>query len=123
MTDPVLLAIDQGTSSTRAIGFTIGGEVVATAQQNFAQIYPQSAWVEHDAEVIWAGVLATSRQTLSQLADAGHSVAAIGIANQRETTVVWDRRSGKPIHHAIVWQDRRTADRCRQLRSGFDPIL
>jgi glycerol kinase len=115
MTDESLLAIDQGTSSTRAIGFSLTGDVLATEQQSFEQIYPSDGWVEHDAEVIWATVLSTSRQALQQLKDQQQHVAAIGITNQRETTILWDRRSGAPIHNAIVWQDRRTADRCRQL--------
>jgi len=115
MADGILLAIDQGTSSTRAIGFSLTGEVLATEQQNFEQIYPADGWVEHDAEVIWATVLSTSRQALQRLNDQGQRAAAIGITNQRETTILWDRRTGVPIHNAIVWQDRRTADRCRQL--------
>jgi glycerol kinase len=115
MTDDILLAIDQGTSSTRSIGFSLTGEALATEQQTFEQIYPADGWVEHDAEVIWATVLSTSRQALQRLNDKQRRVAAIGITNQRETTILWDRRSGVPIHNAIVWQDRRTADRCRQL--------
>jgi glycerol kinase len=111
----ILLAIDQGTSSTRAIGFSTGGEVVAVEQQSFEQIYPGPGWVEHDAEVIWATVLSTSRQVVQRLSEAKRRVAAIGITNQRETTILWDRRSGTPLYNAIVWQDRRTADRCRQL--------
>jgi glycerol kinase len=115
MAEEILLAIDQGTSSTRAIGFSLTGNVLATEQQSFEQIYPADGWVEHDAEVIWATVLSTSRQALQRLRDNQQHVAAIGITNQRETTILWDRRSGAPIHNAIVWQDRRTADRCRQL--------
>jgi glycerol kinase len=111
----VLLAIDQGTSSSRAIGFTAGGEVLTIEQQSFEQIYPAPGWVEHDAEVIWATVMSTSRRTLQRLREAGGAVAAVGITNQRETTVLWDRRSGAPIYNAIVWQDRRTADQCREL--------
>ena len=114
MTD-ILLAIDQGTSSTRAIGFSTDGEVVAVEQQSFEQIYPGPGWVEHDAEVIWATVMSTSRQVVQRLSEAKRRVAAIGITNQRETTILWDRRSGTPIYNAIVWQDRRTADRCREL--------
>jgi glycerol kinase len=115
VTDDILLAIDQGTSSTRAIGFSAGGEVVALEQQSFEQIYPGPGWVEHDAEVIWATVLSTGRQVVQRLSEAKRRVAAIGITNQRETTILWDRRSGAPIYNAIVWQDRRTADRCREL--------
>jgi glycerol kinase len=115
MTDESLLAIDQGTSSTRAIAFSLTGDVLVTEQQTFEQIYPSDGWVEHDAEVIWATALSTSRQALQHLRDLRRHVAAIGITNQRETTILWDRRSGAPIHNAIVWQDRRTADRCREL--------
>ncbi|HME38726.1 MAG TPA: glycerol kinase GlpK [Steroidobacteraceae bacterium] len=111
----ILLAIDQGTSSTRAIGFSAAGEVLGVEQQSFEQIYPGPGWVEHDAEVIWATVLSTSRRLLQSFDQAQRKVAAIGITNQRETTILWDRRSGAPIYNAIVWQDRRTADRCRQL--------
>ena len=114
----VLLAIDQGTSSSRAMAFSPEGEILATEQQPFEAIYPASGWVEHDAEVIWATVLSTTRSVLEQLRRMGHSVAAIGITNQRETTVVWDRRSGAPIHNAIVWQDRRTAEQCRKLAAS-----
>jgi glycerol kinase len=111
----VLLAIDQGTSSSRAMAFSPEGEILASEQQPFEAIYPASGWVEHDAEVIWATVLSTTRAVLERLRRAKHGVAAIGITNQRETTVVWDRRTGAPIHNAIVWQDRRTAERCREL--------
>jgi glycerol kinase len=113
--DDTLLAIDQGTSSTRAIGFSAAGEVLGAEQQSFEQIYPGPGWVEHDAEVIWGTVLATARRLLQRFDEAGRTVAAVGITNQRETTILWDRRSGAPLYNAIVWQDRRTADRCRQL--------
>jgi glycerol kinase len=122
MTDDILLAIDQGTSSTRAIGFTAAGDVVAVEQQSFEQIYPGPGWVEHDAEVIWATVMSTSRRIVQRLREAKRKVAAIGITNQRETTILWDRRSGAPIYNAIVWQDRRTADRCRELSGGQGEI-
>jgi glycerol kinase len=111
----VLLALDQGTSSSRAIAFTTTGQVRAVEQQSFEQIYPAPGWVEHDAEIIWATILSTARGVLEQLKSNGDQVLAVGITNQRETTVLWDRRTGAPIHHAIVWQDRRTADRCRAL--------
>ena len=113
-TDGILLAIDQGTSSSRAIAFSPDGTLVATEQQAFQQLYPASGWVEHDAEVIWATVLSTTRAVVERLRGK-HPVIAIGLTNQRETTVVWNRRTGIPIHNAIVWQDRRTAERCRQL--------
>jgi glycerol kinase len=113
--DDILLAIDQGTSSTRAIGFSAAGEVMAVEQQSFEQIYPGPGWVEHDPEAIWNTVATTGRAVLERLAHANRAVAAIGITNQRETTLVWDRRTGAPIYNAIVWQDRRTAERCREL--------
>jgi glycerol kinase len=121
VSDEVLLSIDQGTSSSRAMAFSLEGETVAVEQQTFEQIYPAPGWVEHDAEVLWATVLSTTRKLLRRL-DAAHTgVAAVGIANQRETTVIWDRRSGVPLYNAIVWQDRRTADRCRELhRDGSE---
>jgi glycerol kinase len=106
-----ILAIDQGTTSTRAIVFDEGGEVLAVAQREFEQHYPQPGWVEHDPEEIWESTLAVCREALT----AGGPVAGIGITNQRETTVVWERASGRPVHRAIVWQDRRTAERCEAL--------
>jgi glycerol kinase len=117
----VLLAIDQGTSSSRAIGFSAAGDLIAMEQQPFEQIYPFPGWVEHNAEVIWSSVVSTTRRVLERLREAGGTVVAVGITNQRETTVLWDRRSGKPIHNAIVWQDRRTADRCRELDRTHAP--
>ena len=118
---PLLLAIDQGTTSSRAIVFDTRGAVRATAQREFAQHYPASGWVEHDPEEIWSTTLAVTRKAF---ADAGGMIAAVGITNQRETTVVWDRSSGTPIHRAIVWQDRRTAARCRELRdAGHEPAV
>lgn len=116
MSNEVLLAIDQGTSSSRAIAFSVTGQSLAVEQQSFEQIYPDQGWVEHDAEVIWATVLSTARKIVQRLGETGASVAAVGITNQRETTVLWDRRTGTPIHNAIVWQDRRTAERCRELK-------
>ena len=118
----VLLAIDQGTSSSRAIGFSAAGDMIAMEQQPFEQIYPSPGWVEHNAEVIWSSVVSTTHRVLERLREAGGTVAAVGITNQRETTVLWDRRSGKPIHNAIVWQDRRTADRCRELDRTYAPM-
>jgi glycerol kinase len=115
MAEDILLAIDQGTSSSRAMAFSLAGKTIALEQQTFEQIYPAPGWVEHDVEVIWATVLSTTRQLLRKLADASTRVAAVGITNQRETTIVWDKRTGAPLSNAIVWQDRRTADRCREL--------
>ncbi len=109
-----LMAIDQGTSSSRAIVFAKDAGVVASAQQEFPQEYPRPGWVEHDPEAIWKSVLEVSKQTLSGC-DAGE-IAGLGITNQRETTLVWDRKTGECVHRAIVWQDRRTADFCQQLK-------
>ena len=118
---PLLLAIDQGTTSSRAIVFDVHGAIRAIARRELAQHYPAGGWVEHDPEEIWSATLAVTREAL---AAADGAVAAIGITNQRETTVVWDRASGAPIHRAIVWQDRRTAARCRTLRdAGHEPAV
>jgi glycerol kinase len=110
-----VLVIDQGTTSTRAIVFDAAAAAVATAQLEFAQLYPKPGWVEHDPEEIWRSVLGTAREALARAGVASADLAGIGIANQRETVVVWDRRSGRPIHNAIVWQDRRTAPLCERL--------
>ena len=124
MAEPALLAIDQGTSSTQAIGFDRSGEVLAQAQQSFEQIYPASGWVEHDPEVLWATTLSTTREVLQKLRERGRQAAAIGVTNQRETTLLWDRRSGVPLYNAIVWQDRRAAERCRTLaQAGREAML
>jgi glycerol kinase len=111
-----VLAIDQGTTSSRAIVFRRDCSVAAVAQQEFPQHFPQSGWVEHDPDDIWRTVLATGRDAIARAGLAPRDIAAIGIANQRETTLVWDRATGKPIHNAIVWQDRRTAPMCRRLK-------
>ena len=114
-----LLALDQGTSSSRALVFDRSGRLLASAQRELTQHYPQPGWVEHDAEEIWFGQAQCAREALAK---AGVKVAAIGITNQRETTVLWDRVTGEPLHKAIVWQDRRTADFCETLRSqGLEP--
>ncbi len=116
--DPLLLAIDQGTSSSRCIAFSTRGIPVALDQHAFEQIYPASGWVEHDPEVIWATTLSATREVLKRVhAGSGH-VAAIGVTNQRETTLLWDRRTGIPVYNAIVWQDRRTAELCRKLQDA-----
>ncbi len=111
-----LLALDQGTTSSRAIVFRDDGGVHSMAQQEFAQIYPQPGWVEHDAEAIWQSQLATARQALQQGGLSPADIAGLGITNQRETTLLWHRRTGQPLHHAIVWQDRRTEPLCQQLQ-------
>ncbi|MEN3793853.1 glycerol kinase GlpK [Fulvimarina sp. MAC3] len=110
-----VLAIDQGTTSSRAIVFDDQFRVVGVGQKEFAQHFPRSGWVEHDPEDIWKSVIETIRTALSDASISASDIAAIGITNQRETVVIWDRATGKPIHNAIVWQDRRTADICRQL--------
>jgi glycerol kinase len=111
-----LLALDQGTSSSRSIVFDLEGRIVASAQQELPQIYPQPGWVEHDPLEIWRGQLATAREALARAGLRAGDIRALGITNQRETTVVWNRRSGQPIHHAIVWQDRRGEPECARLR-------
>jgi glycerol kinase len=113
--EPYILAIDQGTTSSRAIVFDTQGRAVSHAQMEFPQIYPRDGWVEHDPEAIWSTTLQVSRQAFAQAEARGGRVVAIGITNQRETAVVWDRETGKPVCNAIVWQDRRTADACRRL--------
>jgi glycerol kinase len=113
--EPYILAIDQGTTSTRAILFDANAAPVASHAIELRQIYPANGWVEHDAQEIWQTTLACCRAALKGVP--ASSVAAIGITNQRETTVIWDRATGKPLHNAIVWQDRRTADRCRALKA------
>ena len=112
-----ILAIDQGTTSTRAIVFDRRGRALITAQLEFKQYYPGDGWVEHDPEEIWSTTLSVCGDALAQADAAGLNIAAIGITNQRETTVVWDRKTSKPIHNAIVWQDRRTAERCAELKA------
>ncbi len=112
-----LLALDQGTSSSRSIVFDPQGRIVALAQREFRQIYPQPGWVEHDPHEIWDTQLATAQEALHQAGLAARDIAAIGITNQRETTLLWDRRTGEPVHNAIVWQDRRTEPLCAQLRA------
>ncbi|MEQ1773767.1 MAG: glycerol kinase GlpK [Burkholderiales bacterium] len=114
---PFILALDQGTTSSRAMVFDQAGAVRAVAQREFRQIFPQPGWVEHDPMEIWDTQLAVAREALAKAGLRAHDIAAIGITNQRETTVVWDRKTGVPIHNAIVWQDRRTADHCETLKA------
>ncbi len=118
MSQPLILSIDQGTTSSRAMLFEKNGQSFATSQQEFTQIYPKAGWVEHDPEEIWTKTLAVCRDALNQAKSAGRDVVGIGITNQRETTVIWNRKTGKPIFNAIVWQDRRTADTCRGLKEA-----
>ena len=113
-----VMAIDQGTTSSRAILFDADFNSLSVAQQEFTQFYPKSGWVEHDADEIWRSVVDVTRDALAQAGLTAADIAAIGITNQRETVVVWDRKTGEPIHPAIVWQDRRTADFCAQLKAA-----
>ncbi|MEP3655378.1 MAG: glycerol kinase GlpK [Litorimonas sp.] len=114
MTD-VILSIDQGTTSSRTLVFSLEGEILFSAQEEFPQIYPQDGWVEHDPEAIWSTVLSTLTKSYDWAVSQGMSIKAIGITNQRETTLVWDKETGAPIYNAIVWQDRRTAKQCQVL--------
>ncbi|MCP3054707.1 glycerol kinase GlpK [Aurantimonas marianensis] len=119
-----VLAIDQGTTSSRAIVFDDGFRIVGVGQEEFPQHFPRSGWVEHDPEDIWRSVVATVRTALADASLSASDIAAIGITNQRETALIWDRDTGKPIHNAIVWQDRRTADICRKLvEDGAEPEI
>lgn len=113
-----ILSFDQGTTSSRAIVFDKKGKVVSMAQKEFKQYYPKSGWVEHDAHEIWSSQLSVATEAVAQAGIKVVEIAAIGITNQRETTIVWDRKTGKPIYKAIVWQDRRTAEHCEQLRKA-----
>jgi len=113
-----VLAIDQGTTSTRAIVFDATGRPVATAQKELPQIFPKPGWVEHDPEEIWRATVEVCRAALAKAGLEARDLAGIGITNQRETTVVWDRATGKPVHNAIVWQDRRTSDHCAELKKA-----
>src|SRR5262245_16534780 len=112
-----ILALDQGTTSSRAIVFDREGGIRAVAQKEFTQVFPQAGWVEHDPREIWASQIGVAVEALGRARARPADVAAVGITNQRETTIVWDRASGEPIHNAIVWQDRRTADYCERLKA------
>ena len=114
---PYLLAIDQGTTSSRAIVFDHDGVIRAAAQKEFRQIFPQTGWVEHDPEEIWASQINVAAEALDRAGLTSRDIAGLGITNQRETTLIWDRDTGEPIHNAIVWQDRRTAGFCEQLKA------
>jgi glycerol kinase len=118
----VILVIDQGTTSTRSIVFGLDAEPVASAQAEFQQLYPRPGWVEHDPETLWRTTLMTAREALKRAVCGAGELAAIGIANQRETALIWERATGKPIANAIVWQDRRTAEACATLKAeGAEP--
>jgi glycerol kinase len=119
-----LLALDQGTTSSRALVIDESGKVVAVAQKEFTQIFPQPGWVEHDPNEIWASQIGVAADALGRAGISAKDVSAIGITNQRETAVVWDRKTGEPIHNAIVWQDRRTAPICDKMKAdGLEPMI
>jgi glycerol kinase len=119
-----ILAFDQGTTSSRSVIVDHDGKIVAAAQKEFKQIYPKPGWVEHDPMEIWSSQSSTATEALSRASLRSSDIAAIGITNQRETTLVWDRKTGKPVYNAIVWQDRRTADYCRQLKhDGIEEMV
>lgn len=118
MSDKYILALDQGTTSSRAIIFNHGGEIISIAQKPFEQYFPKAGWVEHDAQEIWSTQSSVAAEVVAQADLEARDIEAIGITNQRETTVVWDTETQKPIHRAIVWQDRRTSDYCEELKAA-----
>lgn len=118
-----ILALDQGTTSSRSIIFDHEGNVVSVGQKEYRQIYPKAGWVEHDPKEIWISQIDTAADALDKAGLAAADIAAAGITNQRETTIIWDRRTGEPIHNAIVWQDRRTADICNEIRRGHADMI
>lgn len=119
-----ILAFDAGTTSSRAIVFDHKGEIVSVAQKEFTQMFPQSGWVEHDPHEIWSSQAAVTAEAISKIGINGTNIAGIGITNQRETTIVWDRETGEPVYNAIVWQDRRTSDYCNDLKNdGLIPYI
>ena len=118
----MILALDQGTTSSRAIVFDETGTIRAVAQREFTQHFPRPGWVEHDPEEIWATQVAVAGEAIARAGVRARDIAAIGITNQRETTVVWERATGRPVYNAIVWQDRRTAEACDALKArGLEP--
>ncbi|UTN04117.1 glycerol kinase GlpK [Flavobacterium bizetiae] len=117
MQEKLILALDQGTTSSRAILFNHEGEIVSLSQKPFEQIFPKPGWVEHDPNEIWSSQISTAAEVIAKVGISGREVAAIGITNQRETTIVWDRETSEPIYNAIVWQDRRTAKFCDELKA------
>ena len=114
---PYVLALDQGTTSSRAILFDHDGGIASVAQREYTQLFPKSGWVEHDPLEIWSSQIAVATEVLGRARIRPRDIAAIGITNQRETTIIWDRATGQPIHNAIVWQDRRTSDICDRLKA------
>lgn len=124
MTKKYIMALDQGTTSSRAILFDKSGKIFHTAQQEFTQYFPESGWVEHNADEIWSSILAVIAGVLSEKGISAEQIEGIGITNQRETTVVWDKNTGQPIYNAIVWQSRQTAEICRELKeSGYNDLF
>ncbi|MEO1511438.1 MAG: FGGY family carbohydrate kinase, partial [Planctomycetota bacterium] len=118
-----LLALDQGTTSSRAIVFDESLTPIGVGQRDLTQHYPRPGWVEHDPAEIWSTQTGTSAEAIADAGIEASSIAAVGITNQRETTIIWDRSTGEPIHNAIVWQDRRTAPHCDRLRAGgLEPL-
>ena len=111
-----ILAIDQGTTSTRAIAFSVQGKKLYTSQLEFKQYFPKNGWVEHDSEEIWEKTLQVVKDVINKCKKKNIKILTVGIANQRETTVLWDKKTGKPIYKAIVWQDRRTESLCKKLK-------
>src|SRR5690606_26602540 len=119
-----ILALDQGTTSSRAILFDRDGSIVGVAQREFTQHFPEPGWVEHDPLEIWSSQISVAAEVLSRGRVRPADVAAVGITNQRETTLIWDRRTGQPIHNAIVWQDRRTSGICDRLKAdGYETLV
>jgi glycerol kinase len=119
-----ILALDQGTSSSKAFLFNHQGQIISRGERDFRQLYPQPGWVEHDPEEIWTSQIQAAREAIRIAGIAVEEIAALGVTNQRETTILWHRDTGKPVHNAIVWQDRRTADRCQEVKGeGFEQIL
>ena len=118
MSETYILALDQGTTSSRAIVFDRAGNIRAQAQKEFRQLFPEPGQVEHDAQELWSTQIGVAQEAISRAGLRSSDIAAIGITNQRETVVLWDRASGQPVHNAIVWQDRRTASECDRLRAA-----
>ena len=118
-----ILAFDQGTTSSRSLIFDHNGAVVSVAQKEFTQIYPQSSWVEHDPGEIWDSQVGTAVEALAKAALTAKDIEAIGITNQRETTILWDRKTGRPVFNAIVWQDRRTSAFCNEIRASHERLI
>lgn len=124
MTSEYLISIDQGTTSTRALAFSLGGDILSISQKEFMQYYPQNGWVEHDADEIWLKTIECLKEVIEEQKLQGRSAIAIGITNQRETSLLWDRKTGKPIGRAIVWQDRRTAELCQTHKeAGLESMI